>query len=172
MQFKMIVVATEEAGRLCVYMHKEPDVAYGMISRIYRSLKDQRGMFFPANVDWRTISCKRPLGKMRYMILLYVAYGAIDRASGKEDCLGGSGPRPEPAQPLKKRGTGWLFNGSAPLCILVYDGHAFGIDPVRQLVFDGKSKVARPLTDLEALGIHCSNTFYEWLTVTPLGDKH
>eukprot|EP00808_Paulinella_micropora_P028183 g37256.t1 len=28
--------------RLCIYMHREPDVAYGMISRIYRSLRDQR----------------------------------------------------------------------------------------------------------------------------------
>eukprot|EP00808_Paulinella_micropora_P002139 g19064.t1 len=40
----------------CVfYMHREPDVTYGMVSRIYRSLRDQRGIFFPSNVDWRTI---------------------------------------------------------------------------------------------------------------------
>eukprot|EP00808_Paulinella_micropora_P015870 g65254.t1 len=71
-------------------------------------------------------------------------------------------------EPLKKRGTGWLFDGTAPLGILVHKGHAYGIDPARQLVFDGKSTVARPLTDLAAIGIHASNTPYEWLTVTPL----
>eukprot|EP00808_Paulinella_micropora_P023468 g48431.t1 len=26
-----------------------------MVSRIYRSLKDQRGLFFPSHIDWRTI---------------------------------------------------------------------------------------------------------------------
>eukprot|EP00808_Paulinella_micropora_P003160 g43567.t1 len=71
-------------------------------------------------------------------------------------------------EPLKKRGTGWLFDGTAPLGILVHKGHAYGIDPARQLVFDCKSTVARPLTDLAAIGIHASNTPYEWLTVTPL----
>eukprot|EP00808_Paulinella_micropora_P025256 g32353.t1 len=36
-------------------------------------------------------------------------------------------------EPLKKRGTGWLFDGTAPLGILIHKGHAYGIDPARQL---------------------------------------
>eukprot|EP00808_Paulinella_micropora_P015936 g61610.t1 len=56
--------------RLRIFMHKEPDFAYGMISRIYRSLKDQRGIFFPSNVDSRTIDIQTyadaDLGKCKF----------------------------------------------------------------------------------------------------------
>eukprot|EP00808_Paulinella_micropora_P014831 g76008.t1 len=71
MQFESrIVVATKKTCRLCVYMHREPDVAYGMVSRIYRSLRDQRGIFFQSNVDWRTIDLQTyadaDLGKCKF----------------------------------------------------------------------------------------------------------
>eukprot|EP00808_Paulinella_micropora_P017590 g28800.t1 len=53
-------------NRLCVYMHREPDVAYGMVSR----LRDQREIFFPSNVDWRTIHLQTyadaDLGKCKF----------------------------------------------------------------------------------------------------------
>jgi len=37
--------------KACIYMHRLPDVCYPLISRIYRNLQDERGLFFPANVN-------------------------------------------------------------------------------------------------------------------------
>eukprot|EP00808_Paulinella_micropora_P031907 g7558.t1 len=57
-------------NRLCIYMQREPDIAYGMIIRIYLSLRDQRWIFFPSNVDWRTIPLQTyadaDLGKCKF----------------------------------------------------------------------------------------------------------
>ena len=38
-------------NRLSVYGHQAPDIAYAMIGRVYRHLREERGLFFPANVD-------------------------------------------------------------------------------------------------------------------------
>eukprot|EP00808_Paulinella_micropora_P014941 g32847.t1 len=54
-QRKAIHDAIFVASVAATKVSREPDVAYGMISRIYRSLRDQRGLFFPSRVDWRII---------------------------------------------------------------------------------------------------------------------